>query len=83
MSARYIATLEKELGLSQEAFGQLLEAKQKVEEKVEKATEDLRRECFSRYFDLCSVRHMLSIWLCCLQSINTRRLRNSRCWVIK
>ena len=55
-----------ELGLSQEAFGQLLEAKQKVEEKVEKATEDLRRECFSRYFDFYGIKRMLSIRLSCL-----------------
>ena len=50
-----------ELGLSQEAFSQLQEAKEKAEEKVEKITEDLRRECFSCYFDLCSIKRMLSI----------------------
>ena len=35
-----------ELGLSQEAFGQIQEAKEKADEKVEKITEDLRRKCF-------------------------------------
>ena len=50
-----------ELGLSQEAFGQLLKVKEKVEEKTEKAIEDLQCEYFSRYFDLCGVRCMLSI----------------------
>ena len=41
-----------ELNLSQEAFGRLQEAKEKAEEKAKKVTEDLRRECFSCYFDL-------------------------------
>jgi len=68
-----------ELGLSQEAFSQLLEAKEKAEEKAEKAIEDLQHEYFSRYFDLCGVRRMLSIRLCCLQSINTRPRHSSRC----
>ena len=43
----YIA-LEMELDLSQEAFDQIQEVKEKAEEKVEKITEDLRHECFSR-----------------------------------
>jgi hypothetical protein len=38
-----------------EAVGQLLEAKEKTEKKVEKAAEDLQRECLSHNFDLCSV----------------------------
>ena len=35
-----------ELGLSQEAVSQLLEAKEKAEERAEKAIEDLCHECF-------------------------------------
>ena len=35
-----------ELGLSQEAFDQLQEAKEKAEEKAEKVTKDLQHECF-------------------------------------
>ena len=65
-----------ELDLSQEALGQLLEAKQKIKEK---AIEDLQREYCSLYFDLCGVRRMLSIRLCCLQSIDTRPRHSSRC----
>ena len=68
-----------ELGLSREAIGQLIEAKEKAEEKAEKATKDLQRECFSCYFDLCGIKRMLSIWLSCLQSIDTRPRRSSRC----
>ena len=68
-----------ELGLSQEAFDQLLEVKEKAEEKAEKAIEDLQCEYFSLYFDLCGVRHMLSIRLCCLQSIDTSPRHSSRC----
>jgi len=52
-----------ELGLSQEAFSQLQEAKEKVEDKAKKVTKDLRRECFSCCFDLCGVMRMLSIRL--------------------
>ena len=68
-----------ELDLSQEALGQLLEAKEKAEEKIEKAIEDLQCEYFSRYFDLCGVRRILSKQLCCLQSIDTRPRHSSRC----
>ena len=67
-----------ELGLSQEAFGQLQEVKEKVKEKAKKVTEDIRRDCFSRYFNLCSVKRMLSIRLSCLQSINTWPRHSSR-----
>ena len=44
-----------ELGLSREAIGQLIEAKEKAEEKAEKATKDLQRECHSHGYDLCNV----------------------------
>ena len=57
-----------ELGLSQEAFDQLLEVKEKAEEKAEKAIEDLQWEYFSRNFDLCGVRRMLSIRLLSMKS---------------
>ena len=44
------AALEMELGLSQEAIIQLLEAKEKAEERAEKAIEDLCHECFFMQF---------------------------------
>ena len=50
-----------ELGLSQEAVNQLLEAKEKMEERAEKAIEDLRSECFSCSFNLCGLRHAFNI----------------------
>ena len=39
-----------ELGLSQEAVSQLLEAKEKAEETTKKAIEDLCPECFFMQF---------------------------------
>ena len=39
-----------ELSLSQEAVSQFLEAKEKVEERTEKAIEDLCHECFFMQF---------------------------------
>jgi len=42
--------MEMELSLSQEAISQLLEVKEKVEERDEKAIEDLCCECFFMQF---------------------------------
>ena len=67
-----------ELNLSQEAFGRRQEAKEKAEEKAKKVTEDLRRECFSRYLDLFGIKRMLIIRLSYLQSIDVKPRRSSR-----
>ena len=52
-----------ELGLSWEAIVQLTAGKEEAEEKAERVTEDLQRECLPLYFYLCSVGRMLSIRL--------------------
>ena len=50
-----------ELSLSQEAVSQLLEAKEKAEERAEKAIEDLCREYFSCSFNLSDLRHAFNL----------------------
>ena len=44
----------------------------------QKITEDLRRECFSRYLDLFGIKRMLIIRLSYLQSIDVKPRRSSR-----
>ena len=51
-----------ELDVSQEAVMQLTTGKE-AEEKAERVTEDLQRECIPLYFYLCGVGRMLSIQL--------------------
>jgi hypothetical protein len=52
-----------ELGLSREAIMQLNAGKEEADEKAERVAKDLRHECLTLYFYLCSVQCILIIRL--------------------